>query len=76
MSYWWGIAVPAGTPEAIVTRLNQAVVAATTKPRLKEVFAAQGAEPVTSTPQAIAQRIEREITTWKAITVKAGVKVE
>jgi tripartite-type tricarboxylate transporter receptor subunit TctC len=76
MSYWWGIAVPAGTPQAIVTRLNQAVVAAAARPKLKEVFAAQGADPVTSTPDAIAQRIAREITTWKAITVKAGVKVE
>lgn len=76
MSYWWGIAVPAGTPAAVVARLNQAVVAAAVKPRLKEIFAAQGADPVTSTPTAISQRIEREITTWKAITVKAGVKVE
>lgn len=76
MSYWWGIAVPAGTPEAIVARLNKAVVAAAARPRLKEVFLAQGADPVTSTPAVIAQRIEREIETWKAITVKAGVKVE
>lgn len=76
MSYWWGIAVPAGTPPAIVERLNQAVVAAAAKPRLVSVFSAQGAEPVTSTPLMITQRIEREIKTWKAITVKAGVKVE
>jgi tripartite-type tricarboxylate transporter receptor subunit TctC len=76
MSYWWGIAVPAGTPEAIVLRLNKAVAAAAARPRLKEIFAAQGAEPVTSTPQAISQRIESEIKTWKAITVQAGVKVE
>jgi tripartite-type tricarboxylate transporter receptor subunit TctC len=76
MSYWWGIAVPAGTPEAIVARINQAVVAAAAKPRLTTVFAAQGADPVTSTPGMISQRIEREIATWKAIKVKAGVKVE
>lgn len=75
MSYWWGIAVPAGTPDAIVTRLNRAVAEAAARPKLKEVFAAQGAEPVTSSPRAISERIDREITTWKAITAEAGIKL-
>ena len=75
MSYWWGIAVPAGTPDAIVTRLNRAVAEAAARPKLKEVFAAQGAEPVTSSPRAISERIDREITTGKAITAEAGIKL-
>ncbi|MGE0314781.1 MAG: Bug family tripartite tricarboxylate transporter substrate binding protein [Lautropia sp.] len=76
MSYWWGIAVPAGTPEPVVDRLNAAVRQGIAGTRLLEVFAKQGAEPVATTPTEITRRIEREITVWKGITARAGVKLQ
>ncbi len=76
MSYWWGVAVPAGTPAAVVARLNQEIIRAADKPRLKESFIAQGARAVTSTPAEQARRVEEEIKTWKTVITQAGVKVE
>jgi tripartite-type tricarboxylate transporter receptor subunit TctC len=76
MSYWWGVAVPAGTPAAVVTRLNQEIIRAADKPRLKESFIAQGARAVTSTPAELTRRVEEEIKTWKTVISKANLKVE
>jgi tripartite-type tricarboxylate transporter receptor subunit TctC len=76
MSYWWGVAVPAGTPAAVVARLNQEIIRAADKPRLKDSFVAQGARAVTSTPAEQTRRVEAEIRTWKAVIAKAGLKVE
>ena len=50
MSYWWGIAAPAGTPAPIIERLHREVVRACEKPRLREAFLQQAAVAVTSTP--------------------------
>jgi tripartite-type tricarboxylate transporter receptor subunit TctC len=76
MSYWWGIAAPAGTPNEIVTRMNQELGKAAAKAKLKEAFAAQGARPLASTPQQATQRVEREIRVWKDIVSRAGVTVQ
>lgn len=76
MSYWWGIAVPVGTPSQIVSRLNQEIARAADRPTLKEIFQRQGARPVTSSPAAHSRRVSDEIRTWKGIIVKAGVKLE
>ena len=50
MSYWWGIAVPAGTPPAVVARLNQELARASGKPMLRDIYQKQGAVAVTSSP--------------------------
>jgi tripartite-type tricarboxylate transporter receptor subunit TctC len=76
MSYWWGVAVPAGTPPAVVARLNQEIIRAADKPRLKDVFIAQGARAVTGSPAELTRRVEEEIKVWKNVIAKAGVKVE
>jgi tripartite-type tricarboxylate transporter receptor subunit TctC len=76
MSYWWGIAVPAGTPPAILARLNAEVIAACAKPSLREAFTRQAATAVTSTPEAMTQFLAREVATWKEVIARAGVRVE
>jgi tripartite-type tricarboxylate transporter receptor subunit TctC len=76
MSYWWGIAAPAGTPPQIVARLNQEIARAADKPRLKESFQAQGARAVTSSPTELSRRVDDETKLWKGVIAKAGVKIE
>jgi tripartite-type tricarboxylate transporter receptor subunit TctC len=76
MTYWFGVAVPAGTPPEIVSRLRQEMIRAADKPRLKEVYASLGARPVTSAPGEFARRIAEETRLWKAVIDKAGVKPE
>jgi tripartite-type tricarboxylate transporter receptor subunit TctC len=74
MTYWWGVAAPAGTPPDIVARLNREIVAAAQRPRLREAFLAQGALAVTSTPDEMTQHVAREIATWREIIARAGVQ--
>lgn len=76
MSYWWGIAAPAGTPRSVVARLNQEIARAAERPLLKDVFQKQGAVAVTSSPADHSRRVSDEIKTWKDIVARAGIKLE
>ena len=76
MSYWWGVAAPAGTPAAVLQRLNQEIAKAAEKPRLRDSFIAQGARAVTSTPAEQTRRVDDEIRVWKATIQKANIKLE
>jgi len=72
----YGIVAPAGTPRPIVEKLNAALREAVTSPDLKEKIAADGAEPLASTPEEYAADIDREETKWSAIVKKSGAKTE
>ena len=76
MRYWWGIAAPAATSAAVVLRLNQEIVKAAEKPRVRDSFGKQGARAVTSMPWEIALRVDEEMKVWKNVIVKAGVRIE
>ncbi len=76
MTYWWGIAAPAGTPAPIIERLNREIVQACAKPRLREAFQQQAAVPAASTPQEMTQHLEREIGVWREVIARAKVTVQ
>jgi tripartite-type tricarboxylate transporter receptor subunit TctC len=76
MSYWWGIAAPAGTPPPIIERLHREIVRACEKPRLREAFLQQAAVAVTSTPDEMKQHLEREIGVWREVIARAKVTVQ
>jgi tripartite-type tricarboxylate transporter receptor subunit TctC len=73
---WMGIAAPAGTPKAIVARLNRELVKALKTPRAREHFAAQGSEPVGDSPEAFAAFIKAEHAKWGPIVREAGIRAE
>ena len=52
---WFGILAPAGTPPAVVARLNSEITAVLRLPEIKERFAAAAMEPLPSTPESMAQ---------------------
>jgi tripartite-type tricarboxylate transporter receptor subunit TctC len=68
---WYGIVAPAGTPEAVVTRLNAEINKALQTPAVVEQLAGEGAIPTPSTPKAFGDLIAREIPRWAEV-VKAG----
>ncbi|NKC29509.1 tripartite tricarboxylate transporter substrate-binding protein [Falsiroseomonas selenitidurans] len=76
MMYWWGVAAPKGTPEAVVTRLNTEIGTALRSPKLVEAFAAAGASATHSTPAAMAAHVAREVALWREVVQRAGVKLE
>jgi len=68
---WWGMLAPAGTPPAIVDKLNKAVSAALDAPALREQFEKEGASVVKMTPSEFGAYIESETAKWGRV-VKEG----
>lgn len=73
---WYGVLAPAGTPKAIVLRLNAELARTMHAPELKERFDALATDPVTSTPEEFAALIKREIAKWGEVVREAGLKAD
>ena len=73
---WFGIFAPAGTPRAVVERLNSAINTATQRPEMKERLISQGVEPLSGTPEDLAAYLRRELDKYGKIIREAGVKAE
>ena len=72
----WGIAAPAGTPRAIVEKLNRALNGALASDEVRQRLAIEGAEPQPTTPEAYAAVIDRELTMWSDLVKAVGIKPE
>ena len=71
---WSGVAAPAGTPAAIVTRVQQDIVRHLLAAEMRDVLAKQGTEPVGSTPEAFAAFIRAEAEKWgPEVVQRAGL---
>ena len=75
-STWHGVLVPAGTPAAIVDRLNAEINRMLQLADVRERLATLGAEIVGGTPKEFADHIQREIPKWAKVIKIAGVQVE
>jgi tripartite-type tricarboxylate transporter receptor subunit TctC len=72
----YGIVAPAGTPRAIVDKLNAAMRAALASPDVLARLDTDGAEPFPSTPEQYAADIDREETKWSEIVRRSGARAE
>jgi len=72
----YGLLAPAGTPEAIIKRLNLALRAGIDTPDVRARIAADGGDPLPSTPEEYRADIEREDARWGALIRKLNLKVE
>ena len=72
----YGIVAPAGTPRAIIDKLNAALNAALAESEVRTRIVADGAEPLPGTPEDYAADIDREETKWSKIVRLSGAKVE
>jgi tripartite-type tricarboxylate transporter receptor subunit TctC len=70
---WYGLFVPAGTPRAIVARLNAAVVKSLTLPQLDQQLRQQGSEPRPSSPEETAQFMKAEHARWSRVVKATGL---
>ncbi len=73
---WWGLVVPAATPKDIVTRLNQAFVAALNSPEARSRFATMMAEPVPTTPEQFGALMNAERAKYEKVVKASGAKVD
>ncbi|WP_426958470.1 Bug family tripartite tricarboxylate transporter substrate binding protein [Muricoccus radiodurans] len=72
----YGMLVRAGTPAAIVQRLQAEIAGVMTLPDIRERFAALGVEAVGSTPEAFGAFIRSETMKWGRVIRSAGVRPE
>jgi tripartite-type tricarboxylate transporter receptor subunit TctC len=70
------VLAPAGTPREIVARLHAEIARALRAPDVRERLAADGAEPVGSSPEEFAAFIKSEIDKWARVASAAGIRAE
>ena len=73
---WQGVLVPAGTPPAVVARLNAELTRIIRSPEVRERLVSQGAEVYTMSPTEFSSFFERERKQWAAVVAQGGVKID
>ncbi len=73
---WNGIFVPAKTPQAIVTRLNNELVKGLAVPEMYQRFLANGGEPESSTPEGLRAYMDEESARWAKAIKMARIKID
>jgi len=73
---WQGFLAPAGTPAAVVNRLNAEILRVLAQPDVRERLTAQGIEIVTSTPQELAAIIKRDAEIWAKVVKATGARID
>ena len=73
---WFGLSVPTGTPQAIVSRLHEESARFIRQPEVVQKLADLGATPVGSTPEQFGEKIRSEIAKWALIVKAADIKVQ
>jgi len=73
---WYGILAPAGTPQAVVAKLHEAIVRALAQPEVRERLVSEGAEVIGSTPEAFAAHITAELARMGKLIRDAGIRME
>ncbi|MBX9827731.1 MAG: tripartite tricarboxylate transporter substrate binding protein [Xanthobacteraceae bacterium] len=70
---WTAIVVPAGTPPAIIRRLNEAALAVAAAADVQQAMKIQGVDPEPGSPEAVAERIRADIVKWKEVVAAAKI---
>ena len=76
VSPWFAVFAPAGTPKAVVAKINKALLDAMKQPDVIERLDAIGAEPVGSTPEEMATHLARETAMWTKLITERGIKLD
>lgn len=73
---WFGIVVPAGTPQAIVTKLNQAIHKGMQTPEFQRKLKEMGGTPVQNTPDQFLAQIKDAIARYEEVARKANISLD
>jgi tripartite-type tricarboxylate transporter receptor subunit TctC len=74
--FWYGIVAPAGTPKAIVERIQAATAKYVNSAEGKKAFAARSLEPVGSTPGQFTATIEKDIERFAALAKQFNIQAQ
>ena len=73
---WYGISAPAGTPSAIIARMNRALAQAVQDPALRARFQEIGLVPLSNSAEDFAAFIKQDSAKWQTIVQASGATAE
>ena len=73
---WYGLVAPAGTPAAVVQKLNQVVNANLSTPDVVARLKSEGATATPTSPEGFVQLIQREIKRWRPVVINAKITAD
>jgi tripartite-type tricarboxylate transporter receptor subunit TctC len=73
---WFGILAPAGTPKAIVDKLNAAINKTLADPGVRKSIQQEGGEVLGGTQEHFAELMKSELAAWSPIVRQSGAKVD
>jgi tripartite-type tricarboxylate transporter receptor subunit TctC len=76
VSIWFAVLVPGGTPGAIVKKLNADIVQVVADPEFKQALKARGFEAMSSTPEQLAEFMDKDYVKFRNLIQKLGLQVE
>jgi tripartite-type tricarboxylate transporter receptor subunit TctC len=75
-NYWAGLLAPAGTPPAVIERLNKELIAVLALPEVKERLGKIGADPAPTSPAEFDALVVRELAENSELVKAAGIKAQ
>ena len=75
-STWFGVGVPSGTPQDVVTRLNAEINAALTQPTVQAKLRDIGTAPLILTPEQFAAHVKSETAKYAKVIKETGIKLD
>jgi len=76
VSIWFAVLVPAGTPPAIVKKLNADMTQVIADPEFKKALAERGFDAVSSSPEQLAQFLDKDYVKFRDLIGKLGLQIE
>lgn len=73
---WYGMVLPAGTPQDVVRRLHAEIVKAMNVPEVRARLVAQGTDPVGSTPEQFGALMKAESVKWARVVKEGNIHAE
>lgn len=73
---WFMVFAPAGTPKAVIDKLNASLNQALGSPALKERMVREGFDPIPSTPAQAERRLAKEMPVWSKLIKDKGITTE
>ena len=73
---WYGAFAPAGTPAAVVARVNADINALLQQPDMRELLARQGMIPSGGAPDRLGSLVKSELTRWDRVVKAANIKAD
>jgi tripartite-type tricarboxylate transporter receptor subunit TctC len=75
-SPWYAYVAPAGTPSALVTRLNREILRALNQPDYQKFLVQSAIEPIGSSPDKLRAYIKSELVKWDRVIKEAGARID